>query len=157
MNNECPGPECPMCNGEMCNKCGAGCWSGPMHDSCEHDVTERHEVELDIIPMTGMELRQQNEKAWLEVKNLRNKLEEAQRERDELKESLQLSLTGHVTEPPGGYKIMASERGYFYWTLENDCGANMPTREHAIGDAWRHFRSWIGRGCTGFWLNGIRW
>ena len=40
---ECPGPDCPMCNGEMCDLCGAGCWrkigEGPI---CEHDVYDRH-------------------------------------------------------------------------------------------------------------------
>ena len=41
--DECPGPDCPMCNGEMCRKCGAGCWSG--QKNCEHDVVERHEKE----------------------------------------------------------------------------------------------------------------
>jgi hypothetical protein len=43
---ECPGPECPMCNGEMCNLCGAGCWDyyAPSRrvTPCEHDVIERH-------------------------------------------------------------------------------------------------------------------
>jgi hypothetical protein len=40
----CPGPDCLMCNGSACNKCGAGCWgpSDPEHP-CEHDVIERHE------------------------------------------------------------------------------------------------------------------
>jgi len=42
-NPECPGPECPMCNGECCNLCGAGCWTrGPDAEKCEHDVIERH-------------------------------------------------------------------------------------------------------------------
>lgn len=43
-NNEilCPSEHCKMCNGEACNKCGAGCWdnAAPL---CEHDVIERHE------------------------------------------------------------------------------------------------------------------
>jgi hypothetical protein len=43
---ECPGPDCLMCNGEACNKCGAGCWEHripPARPPCEHDVDERHE------------------------------------------------------------------------------------------------------------------
>lgn len=36
----CPGPECPMCNGEACNLCGAGCWSPGAR--CQHDVLDRH-------------------------------------------------------------------------------------------------------------------
>lgn len=30
-----------MCNGEACDKCGAGCWSNVR--DCRHDVLERHE------------------------------------------------------------------------------------------------------------------
>jgi hypothetical protein len=41
---ECPGPDCLMCNGEACDKCGAGCWNNdPDRPKCEHDVIERHE------------------------------------------------------------------------------------------------------------------
>jgi len=42
---ECPGPNCLMCNGEACNKCGAGCWERrvpPARPRCEHSVDERH-------------------------------------------------------------------------------------------------------------------
>lgn len=39
----CPGPDCPMCNGEACDLCGAGCSSGFPERRCEHDVDERHE------------------------------------------------------------------------------------------------------------------
>ena len=41
-HKDCPSGWCPMCNGEACNKCGAGCWNNnaPL---CEHDVIERHE------------------------------------------------------------------------------------------------------------------
>lgn len=38
----CPSADCPMCSGEMCNKCGAGCWNSSVHD-CDHDAIERHE------------------------------------------------------------------------------------------------------------------
>jgi hypothetical protein len=38
---ECPGPDCKACNGEACDKCGAGCWSDAR--DCQHDVIERHE------------------------------------------------------------------------------------------------------------------
>ena len=31
-----------MCNGEACNKCGAGCWNNDA-PQCDHDVIERHE------------------------------------------------------------------------------------------------------------------
>lgn len=41
---ECPGPDCMMCSGEACNKCGAGCWASPGTVHCEHDVSERHEA-----------------------------------------------------------------------------------------------------------------
>lgn len=40
---KCPGPDCPMCNGECCNLCGAGCWDNTRKD-CQHDVAERHAV-----------------------------------------------------------------------------------------------------------------
>lgn len=40
-NLECPGPNCPLCNGEACNMCGAGCWDSSV-DDCEHDVIDRH-------------------------------------------------------------------------------------------------------------------
>lgn len=42
---ECPGPDCTMCSGEVCNKCGAGSWRnvGPGDPICEHDTAERHE------------------------------------------------------------------------------------------------------------------
>ena len=33
---------CPMCQGEVCNKCGAGCWNPTIQD-CNHDPAERHE------------------------------------------------------------------------------------------------------------------
>lgn len=36
--SECPGPECPACNGDTCWKC-------PVGTSCEHDVVERHQRE----------------------------------------------------------------------------------------------------------------
>ena len=39
---ECPGPDCPMCNGEACALCGAGCSSGLPAQRCEHDVYDRH-------------------------------------------------------------------------------------------------------------------
>lgn len=41
----CPGPDCEMCNGEACNRCGAGCWNHDPYRSplCEHDVDQRHE------------------------------------------------------------------------------------------------------------------
>lgn len=42
-NDECPGPDCRMCNGEVCFKCGAGCWNNDAA-RCEHDVVERHEA-----------------------------------------------------------------------------------------------------------------
>jgi hypothetical protein len=38
----CPSDRCPMCTGESCAKCGAGCWDSSVKD-CEHDVVERHE------------------------------------------------------------------------------------------------------------------
>lgn len=38
----CPGPNCKMCNGEACNKCGAGCWNNAA-PYCAHSVDERHE------------------------------------------------------------------------------------------------------------------
>lgn len=41
LDKTCPGPDCPMCSGEMCNLCGAGCWSS--ETSCEHDCMQRHE------------------------------------------------------------------------------------------------------------------
>jgi len=45
---ECPGEDCPMCNGEACNLCGAGCWGGmgfgTTKPRCEHDVIERHKA-----------------------------------------------------------------------------------------------------------------
>ena len=37
----CPGPDCLMCGGAACDKCGAGCWSNVR--DCEHDVVQRHE------------------------------------------------------------------------------------------------------------------
>lgn len=44
---ECPGPDCPYCNGEACRFCGAGQrGSYPLLEGkppCEHDVCERHE------------------------------------------------------------------------------------------------------------------
>jgi hypothetical protein len=43
----CPSDECPMCTGEACALCGAGCWNGSPSNRglppCEHDVLERHE------------------------------------------------------------------------------------------------------------------
>jgi hypothetical protein len=41
---ECPGEDCLMCNGQACNKCGAGCWNNALTKKCEHDVMERHEA-----------------------------------------------------------------------------------------------------------------
>jgi hypothetical protein len=39
----CPGPDCPSCNGEACELCGAGLHTrGPDAPPCEHDVLERH-------------------------------------------------------------------------------------------------------------------
>ena len=38
---ECPGPDCLMCNGAACNKCGAGCWGRP-EKPCDHATDERH-------------------------------------------------------------------------------------------------------------------
>lgn len=38
---QCIPDECPMCTGEACNKCGAGCWNPTVAD-CDHDVLERH-------------------------------------------------------------------------------------------------------------------
>jgi len=38
---DCPGPDCPMCAGESCNWCGAGCWNCNA-ENCEHDAAERH-------------------------------------------------------------------------------------------------------------------
>ena len=35
----CPGPDCPMCNGEACDKCNPG----PGRPRCDHDGQERHE------------------------------------------------------------------------------------------------------------------
>jgi hypothetical protein len=46
---KCPGPDCPMCAGEVCNLCGAGTTPNPsllmsLNDvPCEHDSMERHE------------------------------------------------------------------------------------------------------------------
>lgn len=34
--------DCPMCSGEACNLCGAGCWDSSVTD-CDHDVVERHQ------------------------------------------------------------------------------------------------------------------
>ena len=41
--------DCPFCQNEACNLCGAGCWSRPSyvpgdggHEFCEHDVIDRH-------------------------------------------------------------------------------------------------------------------
>ena len=46
---ECPGEHCKMCNGEACDKCGAGCWDHNRflrgEPRCEHDVDQRHEGE----------------------------------------------------------------------------------------------------------------
>ncbi len=42
---ECPGPDCPMCTGEVCNLCNAGRGSVPLKP-CEHDCIERHESGL---------------------------------------------------------------------------------------------------------------
>jgi hypothetical protein len=43
---DCPGPKCPMCSGEICNLCGAGCWDYQRRhrgeSPCEHDTAERH-------------------------------------------------------------------------------------------------------------------
>lgn len=41
---KCPGPDCTMCAGEVCNKCGAGSWDNTLdRPPCEHDSAERHE------------------------------------------------------------------------------------------------------------------
>jgi len=45
----CPSPDCMMCSGEACNKCGAGCWS--KRRDCEHDSAERHE---EPVPHDGI-------------------------------------------------------------------------------------------------------
>lgn len=37
----CPSGECPMCNGAMCNLCGAGCWNDSA-PHCDHGIAERH-------------------------------------------------------------------------------------------------------------------
>ncbi|HTE14672.1 MAG TPA: hypothetical protein VK642_06310, partial [Burkholderiales bacterium] len=43
---ECAGDStCRYCGGEMCNKCGAGCWSH--RTDCEHDSLERHHPPLE--------------------------------------------------------------------------------------------------------------
>lgn len=34
--------DCPLCSGEACDLCGAGCWSN--RRDCEHDVIDRHKV-----------------------------------------------------------------------------------------------------------------
>lgn len=39
----CPSADCPMCSGEACGKCGAGCSTDYGRPHCEHDVIERHE------------------------------------------------------------------------------------------------------------------
>ncbi|HEY4395967.1 MAG TPA: hypothetical protein VGP64_18010 [Polyangia bacterium] len=40
----CPGPDCVLCIGEGCEKCGAGLTSrGVDAPPCEHDVIQRHE------------------------------------------------------------------------------------------------------------------
>jgi hypothetical protein len=39
----CPSAECPMCNGTVCQKCGAGCWDSNPSKPCEHGSLERHE------------------------------------------------------------------------------------------------------------------
>jgi hypothetical protein len=59
----CPGEECCMCNGEACQKCGAGCWAGHGQVYCEHDVMERHELPDDAAHAAGrraMERRARN-------------------------------------------------------------------------------------------------
>lgn len=38
----CPGPDCPMCSGAMCNLCGAGCWNNSA-PRCDHATDERHQ------------------------------------------------------------------------------------------------------------------
>jgi len=38
----CPGPDCPMCNGEACALCGAGTRDRSGEPDCEHDVEQRH-------------------------------------------------------------------------------------------------------------------
>lgn len=42
---DCPGPNCPMCSGAVCVKCGAGATRNPAVDGvlCEHDGAERYE------------------------------------------------------------------------------------------------------------------
>lgn len=35
--------DCPMCTGEACSLCGAGCWNNSV-TNCEHDVVQRHEL-----------------------------------------------------------------------------------------------------------------
>lgn len=41
---KCPSAACPMCNGEACALCGAGCASTgrQLEPTCEHDVIARH-------------------------------------------------------------------------------------------------------------------
>lgn len=48
--------DCPFCQDEACNKCGAGCWDSSV-TNCEHDVVERHEGPLTIGKMTKREKR----------------------------------------------------------------------------------------------------
>lgn len=43
---ECPGPDCPMCNGEACNIC-AESYEG---EACEHAADERHRNEPEAPP-----------------------------------------------------------------------------------------------------------
>ncbi len=53
----CPGPDCPMCNGEACALCGAGCSNtDPARPVCEHDVIERH-TEQTVVATTAPPLR----------------------------------------------------------------------------------------------------
>ena len=55
MTPECPGPDCRQCNGQECNKCGAGSWDLSVND-CDHDCLERHEG-AEVSPSKIREIR----------------------------------------------------------------------------------------------------
>ena len=71
---ECPGNDCVMCNGEACNKCGAGLATHyPPLPRCEHDVVQRHEepemvnkVFSDCTDLVVAESAEDAERAWSE-------------------------------------------------------------------------------------------
>lgn len=50
---------CPMCSGECCNFCGAGCWSN--ETNCQHDSLTRHQFPPNTLmdgatrPQQGMD------------------------------------------------------------------------------------------------------